>query len=167
MIISNTKVDTLHSEALDVTNTINNIESPNSGDSGTSTLEQNYQESYQKFGIELLDGDTIYLAAPTYETDYFDVPDYLTGQLDQLIPAMYLSKDLNFSIYCYSDENVEIFSKETIVYKRAEAIKTYLSEKGIAKNRLTVVGQSLDDTQKKPIFAKRDILVILVDLTNQ
>ncbi len=134
---------------------------------GLSSKEVDYEKEYVRFGIDLFVGDTIILVAPKYGIDNYEVPVYLAKQLDQLIPAMYLTKDLVYKIYCFSDGEVDIFSQESIVVKRAEAIKEYLTENRISENQIKVIGISPDNSEIIPTFAQKDQIYILVESANQ
>ncbi len=127
----------------------------------------NYQEKYTQYGIELFEGDTIVLAAPAYATDNYEVPSFLAKQLDQLVPAMYLTKGLAYEIYCFSDEGADIFSQETLVDKRAEAIKAYFLEKNISEHQIKVIGISTNNAEIIPTFAEKDKIFILVASSKQ
>ncbi|HHB79466.1 MAG TPA: hypothetical protein ENK85_09575 [Saprospiraceae bacterium] len=118
-----------------------------------------YQKEFEEMGITLMDGDTIFLVAPIYPKEAVEVPPYLAGQLDQLIPAMYLSNSLNFEIYYFSQETTDI---DSIAQLRADKMMDYLVERHIPGHKITATGQSLNTTNNSPIFADSKKIVILV-----
>lgn len=123
-----------------------------------------YENAYAIFGITIMQGDTILLAAPSFPQASTIVPYFLTAQLDQLIPAMYLSKDLQFDIYYCSKEQ----SKDNIAQRRADAIAQYLITKEIPKTKITATGIDLNTSENFPIFADfKNIVILARASTNQ
>ncbi len=131
-------------------------------------IKEKYQQEFLKNDLQLMAGDTVYLVSPQYHTDEVDVPDFLRKQLDLLIPAMYLSNDLQFFIYSFNDEGAQNFSKERITTLRAQAIGDYLTEKHILPSKIFCKGYSLENSQNFPTFADPNKVIILVrDPANQ
>jgi len=117
-----------------------------------------YQQKYAEFGIELMDGDTILLVAPTYQEKEIKVPDFLAKQIDQLIPAMYFSDGLTFDIFSfYSDDKANELAQQ-----RAEAIQDYMMDNHIPKHKIHSKSWLMSPSNKLPIFAETKKIVILV-----
>ncbi len=123
-----------------------------------------YQQKYEEFGIQLMGGDTILLAAPTYEEEEINIPTFLAGQLDQLVPAMYFSDGLLFDINTFYDTK----EHQELAQQRADAIKNYLIGKYIPQGKIDTKLWAMESSDKLPIFAETKKIVILVTpTTNQ
>ncbi len=127
----------------------------------TAQITALYQQKYKEFGIQLMDGDTIFLVAPTYKEKDINVPAFLAGQLDQLVPAMYFSDGLLFDIYTfYTDE-----AQNELPQQRANAIEEYLVEKHIPQSKINSKSLDIKSSDNLPIFAATKKIVILVNPT--
>lgn len=124
----------------------------------STTIAALYQQEYEQYGIEILAGDTILLVAPIYPEDEIDVPDFLAKQLDQLIPAMYFSKNLLFDIHYFGDAELA----HILGQQRADAITSYLIKKHIPVHKIDSKFSSLNSSDNIPIFADTTKIVILV-----
>jgi len=65
-----------------------------------------------------------------------------TGQLDRLVELTADMPDTHFSVSVHTDNIGSEKSNITVSSQRAEAVSRYLQSKGIAKKRLTAVGQA-------------------------
>lgn len=127
-----------------------------------SGFVEKYLDAFTINDIKLLAGDTIYLVAPDYAEDKYDVPEYLSQQLDLLVPAMYFSTDLKFEILCFTDESSSAIPPSVIIKKRANGIKKYLESKHIPEKQLTASGLSLSKSKNNVTFANKKNIIILV-----
>ena len=134
---------------------------PNEGltSQNTDTITTIYQQKYKELGIQLMEGDTILLVAPTYEDKETDVPAFLAGQLDQLVPAMYFSDGLLFDIYTFYGKEI----KDELAQQRAKAIEAYLIERHIPEYKIKSKSWNMESLDNLPIFAETKKIVILVN----
>ncbi len=124
----------------------------------TTATIQLYQQKYKEYGIQLMEGDTILLVAPTYKEDEIKVPTFLAGQLDQLVPAMYFSDELLFDIYTFYTAE----ATNELAQQRADAIQTYLIQRHIPEYKVDAKSLAMESSENLPIFAETKKIVILV-----
>ena len=102
---------------------------------------------------------------------YFDqsstkIKDQSFGQLDKLVKTMKLNPKMKIEIIGYTDNNGDPRRNEDLSYFRANVVSNYLFNKGVAANRIKVIGMGQEepiapnDTEENRIKNRRVEFVI-------